>query len=491
MRHLWLLLVFAAMAAAQTNLLFVRPQEADSATSAGEPHIVATVPGTLRAPLVLFLPGTGAIPSQYQYLARTIAGWGMPVISLTYPNPLVVNTVCAVTLDLSCYEQVRTEIFTGESRSSLVSVGRADSIEFRLLRLLQLLQRQTPNAGWSQFFEGDRVLWHRIVVSGHSQGGGHAGFIAKKVRTSRSVMFAGLDYNELQRRVAPWMEQPGATPAAAFFALGHERDELVSYATLSQRAWPALGIDRLGGTLPITSDDFGTVHTTRMDQVVATGTAHSLVASDTVIFLNAAVRQSLEKAWRHLYQGAAAAGVNAASYQGAAVAPASIVALFAPGVRADRTYELRVEGRVARVFAVAANQVNAILPDLPGGILADAATIELREGAQVWSGLLEIRPVAPGIFTRDFSGQGEVAAIWTGNVLTIFGTGWRGGREVRATLGGEALAVQYAGAQPEFAGLDQMNLLVPRSLSGRVGLELRIEVSGVLAHPVKVTVPGL
>lgn len=481
------MLQLAGLAAAQTDMLFIRPQEADSATSAGEPHIVATAAGPVRAPLALFLPGTGAIPAQYQLLARTIAGWGMPVLSLNYPNPLTVNTVCAVSLSLNCYEDVRTEIFTGDSRSSLVTVSRADSIEFRVLRLLQWLHRQAPARGWNQFFEGDRVWWHRIVVSGHSQGGGHAGFIAKKVRTARAVMFAAMDYNELQRRVAPWMEQPGATPPTDFFALGHERDELVSYNTLSQRVWPALSMEQFGAPLPIGSASFGTVRTLRMDQVIGVGTAHSLVAADTAALLPAATREQLERAWRHLYQGASAVAVNAAGYQSATLAPTSIVAIYASGIRADRTYDARVGSRLLRVFAVAANQVNAILPAVPLG----TAWIEIRDSTQVWTGPVEIRATAPGIFTRDFSGQGEVAAIWTSNVLTIFGTGWRGSNSVRATLGGELLDVQYSGAQPEFEGLDQMNLLVPRSLGGRVGLDLRIEVEGVAANPVKVSVPAL
>ena len=81
MRVVWFLL-FTGAALAQPELVFVRPQEADAATSAGEPHIVGTVPGRVSSPLAVFFPGTGAIPAPYQMLARTIAGWGMPVISL-------------------------------------------------------------------------------------------------------------------------------------------------------------------------------------------------------------------------------------------------------------------------------------------------------------------------------------------------------------------------------------------------------------------------
>jgi uncharacterized protein (TIGR03437 family) len=472
---------------AQVDLFFVTPQQTDGAISAGEPHIVATNAGAIRAPLVVFLPGTGAVPSQYQMLARSLALGGIAVASLNYPNPLAVNTVCAVVVDLDCYEQVRGEILTGENTSPLVAVSRADSIENRLLRLLQFLHRLAPARGWDQFFSGERLLWHRLVLSGHSQGGGHAGFIAKRYRTARAVMLAAMDYNILRQRVAPWMEQPGATPAASYFAFGHERDELVGYTALSEIAWPALGLDRFAGPLPISNDNYGSARTLRMDNMGVFGTAHSFVAGDTVSLLNATARQNVERAWRHLHAGASAIAVNAASYQGAAVASGSLAAIYAEGVRAGRTYDLWLEGRAARIFATANNQVNAILPDLPAGV----AAVELAERgtANLWSGVLEVRATAPGIFTSDFSGAGEAAALWTGNVLTLFGTGWRGSRDIRVTLAGRPLEVQFAGAQPEFAGLDQINVIVPGTFSGRRDVDLRLEAGGMAANAVRVSIP--
>ena len=38
---------------------------------------------------------------------------------------------------------------------------------------------------------------------------------------------------------------------------------------------------------------------------------------------------------------------------------------------------------------------------------------------------------------------------------------------VKVSLGGTSAEVQYAGAQGGFVGLDQLNVLVPRSLMGR------------------------
>jgi uncharacterized protein (TIGR03437 family) len=53
--------------------------------------------------------------------------------------------------------------------------------------------------------------------------------------------------------------------------------------------------------------------------------------------------------------------------------------------------------------------------------------------------------------------------------LTLYGTGIRGvssTANVLATINGISLPVAYAGAQPTFPGLDQINIQLPQQLSG-------------------------
>jgi uncharacterized protein (TIGR03437 family) len=57
---------------------------------------------------------------------------------------------------------------------------------------------------------------------------------------------------------------------------------------------------------------------------------------------------------------------------------------------------------------------------------------------------------------------------------------------VSATVGGEPAIVSYAGLQGEFIGLDQVNLLLPRSLFGRGEVEIRLRVDGKDANTVSV-----
>src|SRR5215467_9253523 len=75
--------------------------------------------------------------------------------------------------------------------------------------------------------------------------------------------------------------------------------------------------------------------------------------------------------------------------------------------------------------------------------------------------------------------------------LLLFGTGIRnnnGLTGVSATIGGAPCVVQFAGAQGGFAGLDQINLLLPRSLAGRGEADLILTVEGKQANTVRVNV---
>jgi uncharacterized protein (TIGR03437 family) len=76
-------------------------------------------------------------------------------------------------------------------------------------------------------------------------------------------------------------------------------------------------------------------------------------------------------------------------------------------------------------------------------------------------------------------------------ILELFGTGIRGRSAltaVTATIGGQAAEVQYAGPQGGFAGLDQVNVRVPRSLAGRGDVDVVLTVDGKTANTVTVRV---
>jgi uncharacterized protein (TIGR03437 family) len=77
--------------------------------------------------------------------------------------------------------------------------------------------------------------------------------------------------------------------------------------------------------------------------------------------------------------------------------------------------------------------------------------------------------------------------------LVLYGTGLRGhssaSNSVTVTAGSVALpAPIYAGAQPQYAGLDQIDVLLPQSLAGKGDVVIQVTVDGQAANPGHVTI---
>jgi uncharacterized protein (TIGR03437 family) len=75
--------------------------------------------------------------------------------------------------------------------------------------------------------------------------------------------------------------------------------------------------------------------------------------------------------------------------------------------------------------------------------------------------------------------------------VTLFGTGLRknsGLTNVRATIGGVDAPVAFAGAQGEFAGLDQVNLQISGSLAGQGNVPVIVTVDGQTTNTVTINI---
>ena len=59
---------------------------------------------------------------------------------------------------------------------------------------------------------------------------------------------------------------------------------------------------------------------------------------------------------------------------------------------------------------------------------------------------------------------------------------------VTCTIGGVNAAVTFAGAQGEFAGLDQLNVQIPTSLRGRGEVSVVFTIDGQSTNPVTISV---
>ena len=72
--------------------------------------------------------------------------------------------------------------------------------------------------------------------------------------------------------------------------------------------------------------------------------------------------------------------------------------------------------------------------------------------------------------------------------LVLFATGIRGGDLVRVTIGGKEVEPLFAGPHETFAGVDQINLIVPESLKGAGLIDVELIVSGERSNTVRVLV---
>ncbi len=178
-----------------------------------------------------------------------------------YPNAVEVNILCAGAA-CDCAANVRLEILDGVDRTTLVSVDRTNCIENRLIKALFYLQTNFPAENWIQFLDSSGgIAWNKIAISGHSQGAGLAGIIAKTYGVARSVMFAGLDYCGASARPSDWVFLTGATSASLCFGLVHQQDPIVTLP-LETQFWSAFGLSRYGPEIDVdtTPASYGLSH---------------------------------------------------------------------------------------------------------------------------------------------------------------------------------------------------------------------------------------
>jgi uncharacterized protein (TIGR03437 family) len=160
-----------------------------------------------------------------------------------------------------------------------------------------------------------------------------------------------------------------------------------------------------------------------------------------------------------------------------------------------------INGVVAPLLFVSANQINAQVPyEVPAG----AATAVVRSGGKSSAPFtIQIRQAAPGVF---MNAQGNAAALDDGgSVVSVFFTGVgplsaplddgaapSAGQTISATLpvtatiGGLPAEVKFAGLAPLYPGTAQINLKVPAAASGVSPLV--ISVGGVLSNTVQLVI---
>ena len=244
-----------------------------------------------------------------------------------------------------------------------------------------------------------------------------------------------------------------------------------------------------------------------------------------------------------LTEPAITAVLNAASFTHG-IAPGSIASLFGKrlaletvssgeqpllppalgGVRIEIIDSIS-EARAAPLLFVSSGQINFLTPaeDALGTGLLRLTRID-EEPVEF---AITVSAVAPGLFSANGTGQGigaisalRVAAAGSRSnpevfrydatalrlvgvpidlgsegdqvFLTLYGTGIRGAggaESVRATIGGSEVPVVSAGAQDEFAGLDQVEIgPLPRTLAGRGEVNVIVTAAGITSNTVTIVI---
>jgi uncharacterized protein (TIGR03437 family) len=229
--------------------------------------------------------------------------------------------------------------------------------------------------------------------------------------------------------------------------------------------------------------------------------------------------------------------VSAASYRGPDIAAGSIASIFGRGLATSTasatTAVLPVELAGTRVtitaqngvtinaplFYVSPDQLNVLVP--PTLTAGGARVTVLRSDGVMAGGTAQITITAPALFSANANGTGVAAAtairvspngsrenvsvfqcagfcaplpIHLGAqsdrvYLSLYATGVRNNAAATTvTIGGVAAEVSYAGPQSQYAGLDQINVLLPTVLRGRGDVEVTIEQGGSRSNVVVVTI---
>ena len=234
------------------NLQVVLPSQTDTnITQFNNYHFIYLNTNlTARQQLFVFLPGTGGAPVNYQDVVKTAANLGFHAIGLMYEDPATMNSLCGDSTNPDCYAEARLAVINGGTNAE-IAIANADSITNRLTKLIVYLATNNPDQNWAQFLDAQSNLnWPRIIISGHSQGAGHAGLIAKVYPVARSVMFSDTDWwtpnGKLPGQPADWISGAGLTPDEFYFGFVHVQDPLIPYVE-EIPTWNAYGLGQFGG----------------------------------------------------------------------------------------------------------------------------------------------------------------------------------------------------------------------------------------------------
>jgi uncharacterized protein (TIGR03437 family) len=176
--------------------------------------------------------------------------------------------------------------------------------------------------------------------------------------------------------------------------------------------------------------------------------------------------------------------------------------------------------RLSPLFYVSPGQINYLIP--PGAANGPAAVTVTNGGVPIASGAAEISTVAPALFSVGQGAAGFALRVSANGAqsyepivqfdssqnryvpapidlgpatdqvfLALYGTGVRFRSSLSAvscSIGGVSSEVVFAGASPDYVGLDQINVRLSRALIGRGAVDVALSVDGKPANTVRINI---
>jgi hypothetical protein len=212
-----------------------------------------------RDTLLVFLNGSGGSPAGA--VGDVATNWytvardgGLHVLAVSYRSDQAVAVLCqdAGAPSDACFVPTRRTILTGTHQPgaapALASITPDEGVYARVAAALGTLAAGDPSGGWDGFLDPagagspeQAIQWSRVMVSGHSQGGGHAALIGHDHAVSRVLMLAS-PCDAIAAGPATWLTD-GASfatdPSVGFAGLGAPGDTI---CPTSADAWVSLGM---------------------------------------------------------------------------------------------------------------------------------------------------------------------------------------------------------------------------------------------------------
>lgn len=229
---LFLMLFSIGICYSQVQTYYVRPVLTDVNYSPMEDSSAISINTTSPVnKLFLFIGGTGSSSSKdYNALRLHAANLGFHFINLSYLNSVAAASL-ANSNDPLVFDKYRQEVCFGTPISNDVTVDSLNSIYTRTLKLIKYLDVTYPSQNWGQYLASpSSINWSKVIVGGHSQGSGHACYLAQQYLVERVLMFSGPnDYSNFFSAPANWLNQAGTTPINRHYSYLSLNDEVVAF----------------------------------------------------------------------------------------------------------------------------------------------------------------------------------------------------------------------------------------------------------------------